>query len=287
MQRPRYNLLVLDKVYPIDQSMLDNSGYLASLFSGRFGQEQTKRFSLPPEEEEAFQYIYDWLSDAAETNPPPRLFAQVVSLASFLDIPVLLQDLAMQIQEGKFSSEVLASVPILPQIEIPLAEHFLRTGKKFSQLPPWVQEFFLANQSTSTNPDKKKPLMVFIRKRLKPNQGKKVKFGACLGEKRPREIGAASIPQALRSGKRVYDYRGLFLTCPKDLPRLNLNPNWDVCCAKKGNIDAQLSSLLESYDAVETDLGLVFVPLSYNKDYIFSRYYNYIDRLQALIVYGS
>lgn len=285
MQRPRYNLLVLGKVYPIDQSMLDSSGYLASLFSGRFGQEQTKRFSLPAEEEEAFQYVYDYLSGMVKTAPPSHLFAQVVSLASFLDIPSLVQDLGREIEEGKFSTKVLRSLPVLPQIEIPLAEYFLRTGKKFSQLPPWVQEFFLANQSTNVVPDKR-PLMVFIRKRIKPSRGKKVKFGACLGEKRPREIEAASIPQALRSGKLVYDYRGLILTCSKNYPHLNLNTNWDVCCAKKGNVDTQLSFLLESYNAVETDLGLAFVPLSYNKDYIFARYYNYIDRLQALIVYN-
>ncbi|QIN54152.1 BTB/POZ domain-containing protein [Cedratvirus kamchatka] len=281
----KYNLLVLGELYPIDQSMLDKSGYLASLFSGRFGQEKTKRFSLRPEDKQAFHYVYDYLlGERPELDP--ALFPQVLSLASFLDMPDLLSYLQKQIEQGKIPLEVLRSVEPLPQIEIPLAEYFLLHTSKFSLLPPWVQEFFVENQSTSSEPNKDRPLLLFVNKKIKPNKGKKVKFGACLGETRPREIEAASIPQSLRSEKRVYDYRGLFLTCPKSHPRLNLNPNWDVCCAKKGNIDAQLSSLLESYTPVETDLGLVFVSLSYNKDYIFARYYNYIDRLNALIVYG-
>ncbi|SOB74493.1 hypothetical protein BQ9231_00610 [Cedratvirus lausannensis] len=281
-QARRYNLLVLDKLYPIDESMLRRSGYLDSLFSGRFGNEETKRFSLNPSEEEAFQFVYDYLS-GEEPVLPVDLFPEVLNLASFLDIPDLIDYLVLQI--GKIPLHILRSVQPLPQIEVPLAEYFLRNTSKFALLPPWVQEFFIENQ-TKKHPKevRKEPLLLFIRKRIKPNKGKKVKFGACVGETRPNEIDIASIPYSIRAGRRIYDYRDKILTCPKKYPRLNLRDNWDVCCSKKGNLNVELGSLLESSTPVETDLGLVFVPTSYNKDFIFTRGYNYITRLNAYTI---
>jgi hypothetical protein len=266
--------------------MLQRSGYLASLFSGRFGTEETKNFSLDPKAEEAFQFVYAYLS-GDDPSLPVDLFPEVLYLASFLDIPDLIHYLVSQMKQRKIPLQVLRSVEPLPQIEIPLAEYLLQNTRKFSLLPPWIQEFFIENQTTKPPKDvKKEPLLLFIRKRIKPTKSKKIKFGACKGESQPREIDIASIPYYIRKEDTLYDYRDKILACPKKYPRLNLRDNWDVCCSKMGNLDVGLSSFLESSTPVQTDLGLVFVPLSYDKDFIFSRDYVHIGRLQAYVVYS-
>lgn len=129
--------------YDLPSFAIEESKFLKSLFSGRYGERHTAQLHLDESLQPAFDIVYGYLFAGQLKEIPVELFQDVLLLASYLNIPALFPLLADELQSLPWEIvDTCTECANIPEIREGLFDYYTSNLTFFSDLPLWVQKKF-------------------------------------------------------------------------------------------------------------------------------------------------